>query len=200
MCDAQNTRASCLFVSQFCFRSTTNVQLNWKWTLWCGCTSEGCGCIGEGCGCTSEGCGCTSEGCGCIGEGCGCTGEGCGCIGEGCGCIRRDEGCGCIQRDEGWGCIRRDEWCGCIQRDEGCGCVWEQLEKKGPRGPSHSPTASYLAFGLWTEHQHHMALPAGQTSLTQVTLSSPNQNTPLLCTPSNFNLCNYSTCYSFTQL
>ena len=78
--------------------------------------------------------------------------------------------------------------------------IWELLEKKDPRGPSHSPTASYLESGLWTEHQHHMALPAGQTSLTQVTLSSPNQNTPLLCTPSNFNICNYSTFYSFTQL
>ena len=80
------TGIPCLFVSQFCFRSTTNVQLNWKWALWCGCASEGCGCIGEGCGCIGEGCGCTGEGCGCIGEGCGCTGKGCGCTGEGCGC------------------------------------------------------------------------------------------------------------------
>ena len=76
------TGIPCLFVSQFCFRSTTNVQLNWKWTLWCGCASEGCGCIGEGCGCIGEGCGCIGEGCGCTGEGCGCTGEGCGCTGD----------------------------------------------------------------------------------------------------------------------
>ena len=62
------TGIPCLFVSQFCFRSTTNVQLNWKWTLWCGCASEGCGCIGEGCGCIGEECGCTGEGCGCTGD------------------------------------------------------------------------------------------------------------------------------------
>ena len=67
-CVMHRTRAPCLFVSQFCFRSTTNVKLNWKWTLWCGCASEGCGCIGEGCGCIGEGCGCTGEGCGCTGD------------------------------------------------------------------------------------------------------------------------------------
>ena len=41
----------------------------------------------------------------------------------------------------------------------------ELLEKKGPTGPSHSLTISDLESGLWTEHQHHVAPPAGQTSL-----------------------------------
>ena len=66
------------------------------------------------------------------------------------------------------------------------------LEKKGPRGPSHSPKASDLESGLWAEHQCLLASLARQTSFPLVTPLTPLPltRTPhpswLPCTPSDF--------------